>query len=133
MENQDINPIPTTPVTPPTPPAPGTPSTQITFPGAIKWMVFGIISCFGFCGWIPFAGIAFGVVGLIFGILAFKNGKKMETEYMANINMYNKGSKVFITIAKITGLVGLIASAVCLLIGLILTVVALVAESSNLF
>jgi hypothetical protein len=122
MENQEINPIPATPVTPP---APGTPSTQIVFPGSIMWMIFGIVSVI-LCwyGFIPYAGPFLAIVALVFGVLAMKKGKKMQAEYDANPDMYKKASKAFIKVASITGLIGLIVAAIFFVIGIVVTILA---------
>ncbi len=131
MENQEINPIPTTPVTPPTP---GTPSTQIMFPSSIMWMVFGIVSVvLCWYGFVPFAGPVCAIIALVAGILAFSKSKKMQKEYDANPDMYKKASKAFIKVANITGLIGLIASCVMLVIGVIMTILAAVAETSSIY
>jgi hypothetical protein len=121
MENQDVNPIPTTPVTPQSPTG-----GQEMMPGAVMWMVFGIISvCLLWFGIIPFAGIFLAIVALVFGILAFIKGKKLGKEFEANPGKYKPASKVFIKVASITGLVGLILSCIFLVLGIIMTILAL--------
>jgi hypothetical protein len=121
MENQPVNPIPQTPVTPPTP---ATPGMQIMMPGAIMWMVFGIIAAvFCFYGWAPFFGWVFSVISIVFGVLAFTKAKKMQASFDAEPDKYKKASKVFIKVASITGLVGLIWGAVDFLISIIVTIV----------
>lgn len=119
MENQDVNPIPTgQPATPPVN------TGQIMMPGAIMWMVFGIVAVvLDFYGWAPFFGWIFAIIALIFGILAFMKGKKMQIEFDANPDKYKKASKAFIKVAYITGLVALIWSSIDLIISAILSIV----------
>jgi hypothetical protein len=120
MENQEVNPIPQAPVIPPTPAA-----NQIMMPGVILWMVFGILSCI-FCwyGFIPIAGIILAAMSLVFAILAFTKGKKMQKEYDANPEKYKKASASLIKVAKITGLIGLILSCIFVVVSVIMTIVA---------
>lgn len=124
MENQDVNPIPTTP-TPTTPTG-----AQVMMPGAILWMIFGILSCI-FCwyGFIPVAGIILSVMALVFGILAFIKGKKMKKEYDANPDKYKKASLGLIKTASITGLIGLILSCIFFVISIIMTILAAAATT----
>lgn len=112
MENQDVNPIPSgQPATPPVH------TGQIMMPGAIMWMVFGIVAvCLDFIGFMPMIGWIFAIVALVFGILAFLKGKKMQIEYDSNPDKYKKASKAFIKVAYITGLVALIWSSIDLII-----------------
>jgi prolipoprotein diacylglyceryltransferase len=126
MENQEVNPIPQAPVTPP--PAGGP---QILMPGAILWMIFGIISVI-LCwyGFIPVAGIFLAIISLVFAILAFTKGKKMMAEFQANPGKYKPASAGLIKTAKITGLIGLIISCIMLVVGIIVTIVAFTASSS---
>jgi hypothetical protein len=132
MENQEVNPIPVTPSTPTTPV--NTIGGQIMMPGAIMYMVFGIVSCC-LCweGFIPYAGIVLAIAGLVLGILAWTKGKKMQKEFDATPANYKPANKVFIKVATITGLVGFILSAVFLVIGIILTIVAAVASTSTYY
>jgi Ca2+/Na+ antiporter len=128
MENQTVNPIPTTPN-----PTPVTPNMgQIMMPGAIMYMVFGIVSVvLDFYGWAPFFGWIFAIIALVFGILAFLKGKKMQAEYDADPNKYKKASKAFIKVAYITGLVGFIWAAIDLLISAIISIIYVAAESAS--
>lgn len=129
MENQTVNPIPTTPdPTSPTPNSLG----QIMMPGAIMYMVFGIVSVvLDFYGWAPFFGWIFAIIALVFGILAFLKGKKMQAEYDANPNKYKKAVKAFVKVAFITGLVGFIWAAIDLLISAIISIVAVAVEGAS--
>lgn len=119
MENQEVNPIPQTPVTP----TPATPGMQKMMPGAIMYMVFGIV---GVILWIyffiPVAGIILTIVSLVFAILAFIKSKKMKAELAANPNLYKKASATFVKVAGITGLIGLILSAVFFVVSIIMTI-----------
>jgi hypothetical protein len=131
MENQEVNPIPATPSTPTTPITPGT---QILMPGSIMWMVFGIVSCcFCFYGWAPMFGWVFAIIALVFGILAFIRGKKMQKDFDADPSRYKKASGVFVKVARITGLVGLIWGAVDIILSIILSIVLVAAESTTYY
>ena len=68
---------------------------------AIKAMVFGIIAAY--LAWLPF----FSVVGIIFGIIACKNGTKIMSAEPSSRATYN-----FAKAGKITGKVGLIGGIV---------------------
>lgn len=88
------------------------------------YMIFGIVSCF--CclyGWAPMIGWVFGIIAVVFGILAFLKAKKMQKEYDADPNTYKKAVKVFVKVAFITGLVGLIWGAVDIIVSIIGSIV----------
>jgi hypothetical protein len=117
MENQEVNPIPTTPVMPPR-----STGAQVMLPGVILWMIFGIVSACSCCiGWIPVAGIVYSIIGIVFGILAFVKGKKLLAMYDANPANYKPASQKMAKTAKITGLIGFIVSIVMLCLSVILT------------
>jgi hypothetical protein len=93
-------------------------------PKGVSTLVFGIISivlCWFF--YIPWVGIVFTIITLIFGIIAMGSGKKAIAEFEANPGKYKPSSLGLAKTGKILGLVGMILSIIFLIIGVIVSFV----------
>jgi hypothetical protein len=110
------------------PPQPG--SERRVYPGSVGAMIMGIIAvCFCWFSVIPLAGFIFFIPSLILGIVAMKRGGKFGKVVNQQPEAYTPVSKVFLTVAKITGLISTIAAPIMLLLGLLI----LASEETHMF
>lgn len=120
MEDPTIVPIPSgAPNQPFSPPQPG--SVRKVYPGSVGAMIMGIIAVV-LCWYsvIPIAGFIFFIPALILGIIALKRGRKYEKNIQIDPEAYTKVSSTFLKVARITGLISIIAGSVMLLIGIVI-------------
>ncbi len=129
MENNDIAPIPTYNPNPShVPPQPG--AVRVMYPGSIGAMIMGIIAvCFCWFSFIPLVGLIFFIPSIILAIVAFSRGRKYTAAIAAAPDGYTPASSAFLKVAKITGLISIIAGPVMLLLGFVI----LAAEETHLF
>lgn len=76
-----------------------------TLPNSTLILVFGILSILGCC--------CYGVLGLIFGIIAFVMAKKATTLYTENPELYTGYQNV--KTGKILAIIGIVLSAIYLI------------------
>lgn len=86
--------------------------TQQQLPNSTLILVFGILSIVGCCCW--------GVVGLIFGIVALVMSKKAIETHNANPGMYSGYNNV--KIGRILAIIGIILSVLALIANLVMIV-----------
>ncbi|MDX1753049.1 MAG: CCC motif membrane protein [Salinimicrobium sediminis] len=83
-----------------------------TLPNSTLILIFGILSIITCCCW--------GILGLIFGIIALVMAKKAKEIYMAEPDMYSGYNNV--KTGRILAIIGIILSAIYLVINIVLIV-----------
>ncbi|MBK5194099.1 MAG: DUF4190 domain-containing protein [Flavobacteriaceae bacterium] len=78
-------------------------------PNSTLILVFGILSIIGCC--------CYGIVGMVFGIIAMLMAQKATTIYNENPEMYNGYQNV--KTGKILAIIGIVLSALVLIIGIV--------------
>ena len=82
-------------------------------PNSTLILIFGILSIVGCC--------CYGVIGLVFGIIAVVMAQKATEIYNSNPEMYIGYQNV--KTGKILGIIGIILSALVLLIGIVVLII----------
>ena len=90
-----------------TPPSSNNYMMQTPLPNATPVLVLGIISIVGSC--------CYGIVGLICGIIALVLAKKSTTQYNANPSAYTVASLKNVNAGRICAIIGLILSVLYLI------------------
>ncbi|MDX1603176.1 MAG: CCC motif membrane protein [Salinimicrobium sediminis] len=83
-----------------------------TLPNSTLILIFGILSIITCCCW--------GILGLIFGIIALVMAKKAKEIYMAEPDMYSGYNNV--KTGRILAIIGIILSAIYLVINIVLII-----------